>query len=90
MNYIGETLSIRLEWCDSTGVLTTPTSTTLTVKGPSGAPTTPTVVPISAGIQTAVFVPSEAGIYQYRAVATGAGATVVVIQDRFYVEMSNV
>lgn len=90
MSYIGETLTIRLEWYGSTGALQSPASATLSVVAPSGTAATPTLTTVAVGIQTASYTPTENGMHQYRAVAQGVGSDTVVVQDRFYVEPKNV
>lgn len=92
MNYIGNTLTIRLEWRDANNALQTPSQTTLTIDQPDGSAVSPPpdINTVSAGVQTATYTPAQSGFHYYRAVAQNVGGSQVVIQDKFYVEPENV
>ena len=56
----------------SSGSASDPTTVTITVRDPTGTTSTPSVTKSSTGIYTAQVAPTDAGIWLWRAVGTGA------------------
>jgi hypothetical protein len=80
---LGHTVKIKATF-KIDGVLTDPTTTTITVREPDGTQTSLSVTNVSTGIRTAVTLTDQVGWHRVR--VTGTGTAAAVMTSQFYVQ----
>jgi len=84
---VGDLVTLRVTFTTA-GVLTSPTTVTLTVRMPDGTTSTPTPTLESVGVYAYNLLLSASGAWHYRWAATGA--VQAAEEDRLYVRPSKV
>ena len=82
---VGDTVTIKATF-KVDGVLTTPTTTTITVQDPEWTKSYPTVLSVSTGVRSCTYTPTQAGWHRWQVEGTGVAARVK--QGAFYVKTS--